>query len=90
MPLPSDLDLGAIKEGVVEINPMSGRMIIRIEGAKGFEFFDLQEALAKYVGQEVRVVIAPFSTINRLAQMVEDGEIPASAVPPAGGIPPRS
>lgn len=82
--IPSDLDLGHVKEGVVEIDPMTGRMVIRSETAEGFDYFDVQEALSKYDGQEVRVVIVPFSTINRVADLVENGSLPASAIPSAG------
>jgi hypothetical protein len=79
-----DLDYGHVKEGVVEIDPMTGRMTIRSEANGGFEHFDVQEALTKYRGEMVRVVIAPFSTINRLAQLVENGSLPLAEVPTAG------
>ncbi len=82
--IPPDLDLGHVKEGVVEIDPMSGRMVLRSETPNGFEYFDVQEALTKYDGQEVRVVIVPFSTINRVAELVENGSLPAAEIPSAG------
>jgi hypothetical protein len=82
--IPADLDLGHVKEGVVEIDPMSGRMVIRSETSDGFEYFDVQDALTKYDGQEVRVVIVPFSTINRVADLVESGSISPSEIPSAG------
>jgi len=82
--IPPDLDLGHVKEGVVEIEPMSGRMVIRSETASGFDYFDVQEALTKYEGQEVRVVIVPFSTINRVAELVENGSLTPAELPSAG------
>jgi hypothetical protein len=81
--IPADLDLGHIREGVIELDPMTGRMTLRSETADGFVYFDVQEALAKYAGQEVRVVIVPFSTINRLADLVESGATPLDQVPRA-------
>ncbi len=84
--IPSDIDLGYVKEGVVEIDPMSGRMLVRTETADGaFEFFDVQEALSQYEGEQVRIVVVPFKTINRIAQLVESGSLPVSEIPRAGG-----
>jgi hypothetical protein len=83
--MPPDLDLGHVKEGTVEIDPMTGRMVIRSETPNGMEYFDLQEAMTKYRGQEVRVMVVPFTTINRIAQLVEDGSLPLGNVPNAGG-----
>jgi hypothetical protein len=80
------LDMGAVKEGVVEVDPMTGRMVIRSQTAQGtFDYFDVQEGLTRYKGQEVRIVIAPFATINALASMVENGTLPIDRVPQAGG-----
>jgi hypothetical protein len=83
-PIPADLDLGHVREGVVEIDPMSGRMVIRSETPDGFAFFDVQDALEKYDGQEIRVIIVPISTINRVADLVEGGSLSPSAIPSAG------
>jgi hypothetical protein len=82
--IPADLDLGHVKEGTIEIDPMTGRMVVRSETPSGFDYFDVQEALTKYEGQEVRVVIVPFSTINRVADLVENGSITPSELPSAG------
>lgn len=82
--VPPHLDLGHVKEGVVEIDPMSGRMTIRSEKSDGsFEYFDVQEALTKYEGEEVRVVIVPQRTINEVADLVESGSLPVGEVPSA-------
>lgn len=78
-----DFDLGFVKEGTIEIDPMTGRMVVRSETANGFEYFDVQEALNKYEGMEVRVVIVPFETINRIADLVESGSLPLAEVPSA-------
>jgi hypothetical protein len=83
--IPSDLDLGIVREGVVEIDPLTGRMVIRTERPSGdYIYLDVQEALAKYAGQEVRVVIVPFATIHRVADLVESQSLPADRIPTAG------
>lgn len=81
----SKLDLGYVREGVVEIDPMTGRFVLRCEGEDGFEYFDPQEVLEAYKGQEIRIVVAPFSTITKLSEMVASGELPLDQVPNAGG-----
>jgi hypothetical protein len=84
MPAPN-LDLGHVKEGVVEIDPMTGRMVLRCTAPDGaVEYFDVQQALERYRNEEVRVIIVPFATINKVAQMVENGEISADQAPKAG------
>jgi hypothetical protein len=76
------LDLGVIAEGTVELDPMTGRYVVRVVGDDGKNtFIDLQEAVAKYRGQDVRFILTPFSTIDQLAEMVESGEIDANQVP---------
>jgi hypothetical protein len=84
MPTNENLDLGHVKEGVVEIDPMTGRMVIRCAVPGGFDYFDVQAALEQYRNEEVRVVIVSFATIAKVAQMVESGEIPADRMPKAG------
>jgi hypothetical protein len=84
--VPSDLDLGHVVEGVVEIDPMNnGHMVIRTETRTGdFVYFDVQEALAAYEGEQVRFIIVPQRTINRVAELVEQGSVPVEQVPSAG------
>ena len=77
------LDLGHVREGVVEIDPITGRMLIRSEANEGYDFFDVQEALTKYAGQEVRVIIVPCSTIEKVSEMVHSGTLPLDQVPTA-------
>lgn len=80
--MPTELDLGLMTEGVVELDPMTGRLVIRTEDSRGaFHFIDVQERLLHYKGQEVRLVITPLSTVAELAQMVERGELPLDQVP---------
>jgi hypothetical protein len=82
-PVTPDLDLGHVREGVVELDPMTGRMVIRSTTPSGFDYFDVQEALTKYKGQEVRCIIVPCSTIDKVAEMVNSGELPLDKVPTA-------
>jgi len=77
-----ELDLGVMAEGIIELDPMSGRMVIRSVDENGEnQFLDVQEHLSKYRGQEVRFIVTPFSTINELAKMVENGELSLDQVP---------
>jgi hypothetical protein len=63
-------------EGFVELDPMSGRMVLRIPQANGQnQFLDIQEQLAAYKGKEVRLIITPLDVIATLAEMIESGEV---------------
>lgn len=87
MPTTNDLDLGYVKEGVVELDPMTGRLVLRCESTEDYGtyyYFDVQEMLAKYKDEEVRLVIAPFATIKKLGEMVENGDLAIEEVPIAG------
>lgn len=76
------MDLGVVAEGVVELDPMTNRLVLRCESINGgFEYIDVQEALQKYKGEEVRFILTPFSTIHQLADMVERGELQIGDVP---------
>jgi len=67
------MDLGHLIEGVVEQDPMTDRYVIRTEDAQGRpKVFDPQEALAGYVGKEVRFTLATFENLSRLAALVEE------------------
>jgi len=80
------MDLGVVAEGVVELDPMTGRLVLRCERPEGgFDYVDVQAVLERYKGEEVRFIVAPFSTINQIAEMVEAGEIPMDGVPHAKG-----
>ncbi len=80
------MDFGVVVEGVVELDPMTGRLVLRSEGKEGFEYTDVQAVLERYRGEEVRFIVAPFTTINQLADMVERGELAMEEVPVAGTI----
>ena len=85
MPTEPKLDLGHVKEGVVEIDPMTDRMTLRCPNDDGdFEYFDVQAALQEYRNEEVRIIIVPCSTIRQVSQMVESGEVPLDQAPKAG------
>ena len=69
------LDFGHLVEGTVEKDPMTGKLVIRVDNGDGIGYtFDPQEALAAYVGQEVRLTLATFDTLDRLAALVNDGK----------------
>jgi len=74
--MPEALDLGHLIEGVVEQDPLSDRFLIKVEREDGTASqFDVQEALSRYKGQEIRLTLASFDAINKLAAMVEAGDI---------------
>ena len=77
------IDLGFMAEGVVELDPLSGHFVLRYEDAKTgeFKFLDIQEHLALYKGEDVRLIFTPLSSVARLAKMVENGEIKLEDAP---------
>jgi hypothetical protein len=76
------LDIGIVQEGTVELDPMTGRYVVRVIGDDGTNtFVDVQAEMARYNGQAVRFIMTPFSTIDRLAEMVENGEIDDASIP---------
>lgn len=78
----SKMDLGQIAEGVVELDPMTGRLVLRCERPEGgFDYVDVQGVLERYKGEEVRFIMTPLSTINQLADMVEAGQLSLEDVP---------
>lgn len=79
MPIP---DLGIMVEGVVELDPMTGRLVIRYEAKDGsFQFLDVQERLLAYKGEDVRCIITPMAGVAELARMVESGAINPEDMP---------
>ena len=76
------MDLGILVEGVVELDPMSGRMVLRVQQVDGSNtFLDVQEQLERYKGEEIRFIVTPQRSIQELARMVESGELPVDQVP---------
>ncbi len=70
------MDLGILVEGVLELDPMNGRMVLRIQQEDGSNVFvDIQEAAQKYKGEEVRFILTPIRVVNELARIVEAGEV---------------
>lgn len=65
------LNFGHLIEGVVEQDPMTDRYVIRTEvNGKPFTF-DVQEALGKLKGREVRFTLASLENLAKLAALVE-------------------
>lgn len=71
----SSMDFGHLVEGVIEQDPLTNLYGIRVPQKDGtVKVFDIQGALAKLVGQEVRLTLVSFETLERVAKMVEDAE----------------
>jgi hypothetical protein len=70
------MDFGILAEGVVELDPMSGRMVIRIQELDGSNtFLDIQERMEKYKGEAVRFILTPQRTVDEISKLVDSGEI---------------
>jgi len=77
-----DLDLGIIVEGIVELDPISGRFLVRVEDERGeFGDVDVQAQMEKYKGEPVRFILTPLQTVSDIAKMVEEGELDPSQIP---------
>lgn len=71
-----NLDFGVMVEGLVELDPVSGRPVLRVPVAEGpGQFLDVQAELEKYVGQHVRFICTPMESIAALAKLVESDEV---------------
>lgn len=69
------LDLGHLVTGVVELDPLSGSFVVRVENEDGsFSTFDVQSALARYRGQEVRLTLATTEMIACMAAILTSGD----------------
>lgn len=74
----SPIDFGYIVEGTVERDPATMHCVIRTVDPQGAPLvFDLNRALANYLGTEVRVILTSFDTIQRLESMVGSGDMGA-------------
>lgn len=70
-----ELDFGVLVEGVVEIDPMTGRYLIRTTDRQERPIgIDVQKTMERYKGQSVRFILTPFETIEKLAQMAEQSQ----------------
>ena len=66
------LQLGHLIEGVIEQDPLTDQYVIRTVDAQGKQLIvNVQELLSKYAGQEVRLTLASFENLARLARLVE-------------------
>ena len=66
-----DLDLGALKTGVVQIDN-NGRIVLHVEEDDSIEVFEVETYLRKYVGQELRLTAITTASLNAMAAMLED------------------
>ena len=64
------MDLGVMTEGTVEMDPRTGRPVLRITQDGGEMLLDIQDVLFRYVGQEVRFICTPMAGIAELAKLV--------------------
>jgi len=65
-------EIGFLIEGVVELDPMTGLDRIRVVGDDGkASYIDPQTLLRAYRGQEVRLTLASFEALERVARMLE-------------------
>lgn len=70
---PPPIQLGHLIEGVVEQDPLTDRYTIHTVDPHGRPFtVDVQDLLSKFVGQEVRLTLASFEDLSRLARLVEE------------------
>lgn len=64
--------LGHLIEGVVERDPMTDHYVIRTLDHEGKRStFDVQAALAKCDGKEIRFTLATFDNLAKLSEIVE-------------------
>lgn len=83
-----DLDLGKWVEGVVTFDVDKGCFVVVGTTTDGTPIrLDPYEALAAYRDQKVRMIVTPLATVEKLAALVESGDIAieqASYKPPKG------
>jgi len=66
------MDLGLMVEGVVDIDPSNGRVVLRVLQRDGsWQLLDVQAELEKHNGKEVRLICTPMETIAAVAKMLE-------------------
>lgn len=82
MPHPLSLvDMGYLLEGTIEQDPMDDRYRLRVVQNGELTSIDLQDLLAKYNGQDVRVIVSPLVTIQQLQDELEkQGDLEKGAV----------
>jgi len=66
-------NLGHLKEGTVEQDPMTDRYVIRMTGVEGkSESFDILAAFEALKGQKVKFTLVSLEDLAKLAKMVEE------------------
>jgi hypothetical protein len=79
----SNMDFGHLVEGTIEQDPLTNLYGIRVPQKDGsVTVFDVQDALAKLAGQEVRFTLVSFETLEKVAKMVEEAEQKNAAAQP--------
>jgi hypothetical protein len=74
--MPETLDTGYLVEGIVELEPMTGRLVISTRDVHGHVVqFDPHWALERYKGKEVRFTMISFEAIDHMAKLVEEGNL---------------
>lgn len=72
MPNKNPITLGHLIEGTVEQDPLTDRYVIHTVDPKGRPVtVDVQTLLAAYIGKEVRLTLASFENLAKLAKLVE-------------------
>ncbi len=86
--MPELMNFGHLIEGTLERDPMTDRFQIRTVDASGQPLVvDVQDILARFVGQDVRFTLAGLEGLQKLAELVEKAGggdvlgIPAEAFP---------
>lgn len=75
-------DLGHILDGVIERNPMTDRLQLHTVDSKGRPHtIDLENLLAKYEGQEVKLTLASMANLQKIQEALGDGESVLGVMP---------
>lgn len=69
----NDLDMGLVAEGRLHYDSDARCFVIRGEQDGKPHIWIVDDALAKYEGQEVRLVLVTFDTINKVSELVAQG-----------------
>lgn len=74
--------LGVLLEGVIERNPLTGEYHLMTVGNDGrAQIHRMQDLLAKYEGSEVRLTLASFTDLERLAELAGQPEANGLSLP---------
>ncbi len=71
----SETDFGHLIEGVIEKDATTNKICIRVDTGPGTStLFDVEAALTRYIGKEVRFTLATFETLEVLQNLVSSQE----------------